>query len=352
MEEFDPIFTTTNYLIVSMGDPAGIGWSLLKKIIMRQSDYFRKTESEKIKDLIVVGDFFESEKNEVQKLFHVEKFPKEQEQIFAILQNKKRKKPLFLFLQQSKSYELGKPNAALALRSYLYFQKAMQLWLSLPVASLITLPVSKELIIRSGVDFSGHTEILQDTTGNKAVMCMYHPTLSVIPLTQHIPLSQVPTEILHVDFFALTNALQFFSALLGIKKSIAIAGLNPHAGENGKIGNEEKFLSKKIEKLKKKNFTVQGPLPADGLFSPSVRKDFSLIITNYHDQGLIPFKALFGTKGLNITLNLPRLRVSPDHGTAYDRAAQQSADETGVLNSLRFAMKWGKKWMQVYSSIF
>lgn len=342
----------TNYLIVSMGDPMGIGWILLKKIIFNSSQYLKEKELQELSHLMVVGDLLKREENKIKKYFHIVKYPKQTAELLTLLKNKRNKKPLFLVLKTLDNYTLGQPTSAMALRSYIYFQKAMQLWLDMPVSSLITLPVSKELISRSGVSFVGHTEILENTFGSKAVMCMYHPTLSVIPLTHHIPISQVANEILHIDFEQVMNALDFFAALLRIKKGVALTGLNPHAGENGKIGNEEKFLAQKLRDLKDRNIKIVGPLSADGLFAPESRKNYSVILSTYHDQGLAPFKALFGTKGINITLNLPKLRVSPDHGPAYDKALAETGDVTSVLNSLRFAIRWGKKWKQTYSSIF
>lgn len=335
-----------------MGDPMGIGWILLKEIISNGSQYLKEKELQEMSHLVMIGDLLMLEESQVKKYFHVTKYPKQQTELLALLQNKKRKKPLFLFLKKIEHYTLGQSTSAMALRSYIYFQKAMKLWMDLPVASLITLPVSKEFISRSGVSFVGHTEILENTFGNKAVMCMYHPTLSVIPLTHHIPISQVANEILHIDFEQIMNALEFFAALLRIKKGVALTGLNPHAGENGKIGNEESFLSQKLRNLKNRQINIVGPLSADGLFAPESRKHYSVILSTYHDQGLAPFKALFGTKGINITLNLPKLRVSPDHGPAYDKAITNGGDVTSVLNSLRFAIRWGKKWTQIYSSIF
>lgn len=340
-------------VVVSMGDPCGVGWLLFKKILARKSTYLKTKEIPRLKDIVFVGDLFEQENSFVQKNFQVEKFPDSLQEAALLLQKRRSQKPLFLYLQKAKNYTAGKPNVALALRSYFYFQKSLQFWSYLPSASLITLPVSKDLIMRAGVDFNGHTQVLEQNVGQKAIMCMYHPSLSVIPLTQHIPLAQVSREILQTDFEPLRNSLLFFKEFFNVKKPMALTGLNPHAGENGKIGNEESFLTQKLMLLKESGLAVDGPLPADGAFLPHIRKNYSLIITTYHDQGLIPFKALWGAKGLNITLNLPKLRVSPDHGPAYDRAAgDKESDAQSVLNSLRFAMAKGEKWTQVYSSIF
>ena len=216
-------------------------------------------------------------------------------------------------------------------------------------------------------------------------MCMHHPELSVIPLTNHIPLSSVPHVLQKTKFHALKNAIVFFYTLFqktekpgGLtsnkslkNKKIAFTGLNPHAGENGKIGNEEEYLRQLISDLKSeitnskskitkiqgiksshasnKMFSLEGPLPADGVFSASVRPNYSLIVTCYHDQALIPFKALYGASGINITLNLPLLRVSPDHGPAYDCAGKNNADMESVIQSLKFAFQYADKWRTIWT---
>jgi 4-hydroxythreonine-4-phosphate dehydrogenase len=123
-------------------------------------------------------------------------------------------------------------------------------------------------------------------------------------------------------------------------------GVNPHCGENGRIGNEEEFVVRSIETLAKQGCVVDGPVSADAVFTKHVLSQYSLVLANYHDQGLIPFKALAGMAGVNTTLGLPRLRVSPDHGTAFSQTAAKQVDITGVLASLRFAFDHALTWQQ------
>lgn len=264
--------------------------------------------------------------------------------------NQKRDLPVFLYLESGKSaYVSGIPQPSLAGRSYEYFLKAVALVQSLKNASLITLPVSKEMILKSGHEFYGHTEELERLFGVKTIMCMHHPELSIIPMTNHIPLKNVPEAVKKTDGEALIRAVRFLKELTAFTKKIAMTGLNPHAGEHGKIGDEEAFLTQLIGQMQKSGLSVDGPVSADGLFMPANRQRYSLIIATYHDQALIPFKALFGTSGLNITLNLPILRVSPAHGTAYEFAGKYDADIQSVYNSLVFAMQTGEKWIKQYS---
>ncbi|MCS6972421.1 MAG: 4-hydroxythreonine-4-phosphate dehydrogenase PdxA, partial [Leptospiraceae bacterium] len=274
----------------------------------------------------------------------------EREELDSLLKDRKRRKPLFLYLQESKAIEPGKSNAFVALRSYQAFRKALALFLRHPLSALVTLPVSKELILKAGVDFTGHTEELAKAFGVSAFMCMYHPRFSVIPLTNHIPLGSVPRRVLELSVSELARALQQFRLVFRPKRRFAWCGLNPHCGENGRIGNEEQFIRRAIAELNEKQIPVDGPISADAIFTKKELEHYSLVIANYHDQGLIPFKALNGLKGVNTTLGLPRLRVSPDHGPAYRHTAAKQVDTTGVLASLQFALKFSHRWQQESAS--
>jgi 4-hydroxythreonine-4-phosphate dehydrogenase len=122
--------------------------------------------------------------------------------------------------------------------------------------------------------------------------------------------------------------------------------VNPHCGENGRIGTEEEFVRRGIEVLAKKGVPVDGPISADAVFTKHVLAGYALVLANYHDQGLIPFKAMAGMAGVNTTLGLKRLRVSPDHGTAFQQTAAKRVDVTGVLASLQFAIRYAETWRQ------
>lgn len=318
---------------------------------------FSASQQDKLKQIIVVGDLYESQERQVGRLFDILPFPGVQkgEALLNSHQEAKKKgkkpsKPLFLTLQRGQEFTPGSPNKHAAKRSFESFVTAAALWKALPKASLITLPVSKELIMESTPRFDGHTGFISRLYGQSGVMCMYHPELSVIPLTQHIPIKAVPTALKKVDMEALKRALLFFQSLMKPKKPFAFTGLNPHAGENGKIGDEEEVIKKYIAQLQKAGINIEGPFPADGVFIAKNRKRYSLIVATYHDQALIPFKALFGAEGVNITLNLPALRVSPDHGPAYEFAGKSGADWESVYNSLLFALANGEKWINQYCS--
>ena len=344
-------------VIITLGDPAGVGWQILKKILHSPSKYFNSKVQKKISSLIVVGDIIKEEEKTMHELFHVihpnqdislidfrEILKKNKDQNTSSSNNK----PIFLAFRRIEAH-FGRPTLDTARRSYRYITEAISLWHAIPDSSLVTLPVSKEQIIRSGSKFVGHTEELGQSYAKDTFMCMYHPTLSVIPLTGHIPLKKVPSGVKKLNFKALANAIDFFLSFFQPIRPIAMLALNPHAGEGGKIGKEEFFLKKKLNELKKSRIRIEGLFPADGFFNPLIRKRFSLAIACYHDQGLIAFKALFGLEGINITLNLPKLRVSPDHGPAFSLANSNNVDIRSVQNSLLFCFKWGKRWIKHFS---
>lgn len=296
--------------------------------------------------LVAVGDIFDTEAAFLEKHFHVTDYSPKPAALDALLADKKIKKPLFLAVARGKNLEPGKGNSLIALRSYHAFQKAMKLFQEHAASSLVTLPVSKELIMKAGMSFTGHTEELAAAFQKKVFMCMYHKKFSVVPLTNHIPLAQVSRKLYEVPLEDLAATLRQFIAIFQPKLKVAWCGVNPHCGENGRIGNEEEFVRRGIELLAKKGVPVDGPISADAVFTKHMLGNYSLILANYHDQGLIPFKSLVGMAGVNTTLGLPRLRVSPDHGTAFTQTAAKRVDVTGVLASLRFALGYAEKWQQ------
>lgn len=233
---------------------------------------------------------------------------------------------------KTKTFVLGKPSKASGKMAYdsllaaIDFQKEWG-------GDLITLPLSKEWVQKSGVKgFRGHTEALAEAYKRPTFMMMSGERLNVIPLTTHVPLKDVVKELKQFNWKELKNAITRSPYLH--KPNIAYLGLNPHAGEGGKIGTEEMTLLKVGAKaLRQGKLFVEGPLSADSAFLPGA-KPYDLYLACYHDQGLIPFKLLEGKKGVNITLGLDFTRVSPDHGTAFGIAGKGCADPTGLISCL------------------
>ncbi len=206
-----------------------------------------------------------------------------------------------------------------------------------PAEGKTVVPVSKEMINRAGIAFSGHTELLAESFGVEVMMLMKGPLLSVALATNHLPISKVPGAL---SIAKLVKQLQLLSdglaKWLGHAPSIAVCGLNPHAGDGGVLGSEEQLIiSPAIALAKKKGLDVHGPFAADGLFATAARKfPFDVALAMFHDQGLVATKTLDFARTVNVTLGLPLPRTSPDHGVAYDIAGKNEADPTPMISAL------------------
>lgn len=207
---------------------------------------------------------------------------------------------------------------------------------------LVTAPICKDAIQRAGFKFPGHTEYLANLSGeDEALMFMVCENLKVAVVTGHIPLKDVPTAITKENIYKKIKMLD--NSLIkdfGVRRSkIAVLGLNPHAGENGKIGQEEKdIIIPAIEKARNEGILAFGPYPADSFFGSVDYKAFDAILAMYHDQGLTAFKTIAFQDGVNYTAALPIVRTSPDHGTAFDIAGQNKASEHSMRNAIYYAI--------------
>lgn len=208
---------------------------------------------------------------------------------------------------------------------------------------LVTAPINKHNIQNAQFHFPGHTEYLEQTLGDgqKALMILMTDTLRVALVTGHIPVSQVPSQITVEN---IVTKLQVFNQSLKqdftiIKPRIAVLALNPHAGDNGVIGNEEaEIIKPAMEEAERLGVMSFGPFPADGFFGSKMYEDFDGVLAMYHDQGLAPFKALAMEEGVNYTAGLPFVRTSPAHGTAYDIAGQNLASESSFRQAVYTAL--------------
>ncbi|NCS93448.1 MAG: 4-hydroxythreonine-4-phosphate dehydrogenase PdxA [Leptospira sp.] len=236
--------------------------------------------------------------------------------------------------------ELGQPSKTTGRMSYYSLLTGMSLVEKFN-GDLITLPLSKEWVIKSGIaKFRGHTEALAEFFHRPTFMLMAGRKWNVIPLTTHIPISKVSSELKLVAWRKLFQSI-IDSKLFPKACKLGFMGLNPHAGEGGKVGDEERKVLKPAMKLAAKmGFQVDGPLPADSTFHLSNQSEWDILLASYHDQGLIPFKLLEGKAGINVTLGLPFSRVSPDHGPAYSIAASKSKVDSLSLNQ---CLRWLQK---------
>jgi 4-hydroxythreonine-4-phosphate dehydrogenase len=236
----------------------------------------------------------------------------------------------------------GRPDPAQAPAVIGAIARAVALVQAGAAAALCTLPVSKQAL-RAGAafGFAGHTDYLAALAGvGRAVMMLAGAGLRVVPVTGHIPLAAVPAALTAA---AIEETLRITDAALrrdfGIAAPrIAVAGLNPHAGEGGTLGAEEaRLIAPVLERLRATGMAVIGPRPADTMFHPAARAGYDAAVCMYHDQALIPVKTIDFAGAVNVTLGLPFVRTSPDHGTAFDIAGRGIADPASLIAALRLA---------------
>jgi 4-hydroxythreonine-4-phosphate dehydrogenase len=219
-------------------------------------------------------------------------------------------------------------------------KKAVELALDSEVSAVVTAPVSKESLKMAGYSWPGHTELLAELTGSDDFAMMFvSEKLKVVLCTIHIPLKDVPDALSRETVYRAIRHADRASRMLGIDKPvIAVAGLNPHAGESGLFGDEERdVIIPAIEDAAEENIPVSGPYPPDVIFHKAYKGEFDIVVSMYHDQALAPFKMLAFNTGINVTLGLPIIRTSPDHGTAFDIAWKNEADPSSMVEAIKLA---------------
>ena len=235
----------------------------------------------------------------------------------------------------------GRPDRDSAHAMVSYIREGVQLIRRGVIDGMTTCPISKASLQAAGYVYPGHTEMLAELTGTEHyAMMLAGPRLRVTLVTIHCPLSQVAailTEEAIIDLIRITDrALRTDFALP--RPKIAVAGFNPHAGENGLFGDEEtNLIQPAINQALKEGVTVEGPFPPDTVFFKAASGLYDAVVCMYHDQGLIPFKLLHFSDGVNVTLGLPLIRTSVDHGTAYDIAGKGLADANSLTAAVNLA---------------
>ncbi len=225
--------------------------------------------------------------------------------------------------------------------SYRYVVRASELVMDGKASALVTGPVNKLAVNMAGIRFTGHTELLAKLAGGvRTKMLLYLDELRVSHVTTHIPLKDVPASISKEEIFLTVRLTASFLRRLNEGVNIAVAGLNPHAGDGGVMGREEiEIIGPAVEELRGEGIRVEGPLPPDTVFLRALRGEFNAVVAMYHDQGHIPAKLIGFNRAVNVTLGLPYVRTSVDHGTAYDIVGRCVADEGSMLKALELAFK-------------
>ncbi|HME30429.1 MAG TPA: 4-hydroxythreonine-4-phosphate dehydrogenase PdxA [Pseudolabrys sp.] len=242
----------------------------------------------------------------------------------------------------------GEPDASSAPAAITSIRRAVADVLVGKTAAIVTNPVAKNVLYRSGFAEPGHTEFLaklvEEATGKpiKPVMMLWSPELAVVPVTIHLPFKDVATQ-LTSELVMETGRIvaQDLTARFGISRPrIVVAGLNPHAGEQGMLGGEDgAIVVPAVKRLQAEGIDAVGPLPADTLFHERARASYDVALCMYHDQALIPIKTLAFDHAVNVTLGLPFVRTSPDHGTAFDIAGKGTADPSSLAAALTLAAR-------------
>jgi len=318
-------------IAITMGDPSGIGPEIIVKALPRE-------DISQVCRPIIVGDVGILKKTSEgigSRNFHVMTNPgdiSERPGTIDVMPVSRLKKD---------SVTPGKPTREGGKAMADYILKAVELATSGEVAAMVTCPINKELMNRVGYEFEGHTELIAHLTHTRDyVMMLAGERLRVALATIHCPLRDVAKQInkeLIIKTIKITcRALDRDFAIKNPR--VAVAALNPHAGESGLFGREDmEIIKPAVEEARDSGLSVEGPFPADTVFYHAVNGRFDAVVAMYHDQGLIPLKLLHFSDAVNLTLGLPIVRTSVDHGTAYDIAGKGIADPSSLIAAIKMA---------------
>jgi 4-hydroxythreonine-4-phosphate dehydrogenase len=327
-------------IAVTMGDPAGVGPEICVKALGRREQY-------KILRPFVVG-----ERTVIERAMRFCGLKMKIKTVSVPSEGSFRPGTINLVDMRNintEEYMMGKVNALCGKASFDYIERAAKLALAREADAVVTAPINKEALNKAHIDCSGHTEILGEITGVQDPLTMFEiKGLRVFFLTRHMSLQkaiQAVTEGRVFDYIMrCTSALRSLDIANPL---LAVAGLNPHSGEGGLFGDEEaRCIAPALERARKQGVQVEGPVPADSVFALALRGRYSAVLSLYHDQGHIAAKTLDFERTISITLGLPFLRTSPDHGTAFDIAGTGTAREHSMRTALLAASRYSGKYRQ------
>lgn len=315
-------------IAVTLGDPAGVGPEVTAKAWAARKEY-------DLPPFVVIGD-----DATIAKVWDgpIERVA----DVAAAARVFNHALPVW-FLEGSGPVTPGTPTEQGALCALHTLEAGIGLTRNQATSALVTGPVSKHELHKVGYTHPGQTEFIAErcgVTANNAVMMLAAGPLRVVPLTVHIAISEVPTALtIDVIVGKARVVVRGLQRDFGIEEPLlGIAGLNPHAGESGEMGDEEaRIFAPAIAQLQSEGVAIEGPLAADSLFAPHVRSRYDALLCAYHDQALAPFKALHFNDGVNLTLGLPIIRTSPDHGTAFPIAGKNVANPGPTIAAIALA---------------
>jgi 4-hydroxythreonine-4-phosphate dehydrogenase len=318
-------------IAITMGEPGGVGPEVIVKALNRR-DIQRSCSP------VVIGNA-----ETMREAVKLSKLPLKVSKLSSISEANPRTGTIEVLEVKSR---LAKKNCAPCISAgnavVKYINEAVKLALNNEVSAVVTAPISKESLKMAGHSWPGHTELLAELTQSRDfAMMFYSKRLKVILCTIHTSLKSVPGKINQKLVARIIRLAGTSMAMLGISNPrIAVAGLNPHAGESGIMGKEEIVsIQPSVTEARKQGINVSGPYPPDVIFHRACHGDFDIVVCMYHDQGLIPFKMLAFDSGVNVTVGLPIIRTSPDHGTAFDIAWKNMADPSSMIEAIKLANK-------------
>ena len=318
---------------ITMGDPSGIGPEIIIKSF----------ENSEIRNnrIVVIGDY--NVMRAAAKLLKIKSFKLNrihhiQDGIFqpGVLNI------LDLSLVNMNELQPGKVQAASGNAAYECIRKAVELAKNRDIETIVTAPLNKESLHLAGHTYAGHTEILASLTGTRDyAMLLYEKRLSVIHVSTHVSLLEAITGLRRERIEKVIElGHEVMKRLRGNEPRIAVAGINPHAGENGLFGREEILeIIPAVKNMKRKGIRVDGPFPPDTVFLQTLKGKYDLVVAMYHDQGHIPLKLIGFSSGVNVTVGLPFLRTSVDHGTAFDISWKGKASEDSMVEAIKLSVK-------------
>lgn len=315
-----------------MGDPAGVGPEVILKTFSQLPDMHELCIPVVVGDRVVMEEAIQLLDLPVQ--LNIIRRPDEATHAPGFLD--------MIDLALTKEFSKNVPTAEGGRVSVAYIARAVELARDKQVDALVTAPISKEALNMAGMKWPGHTEMIAEFTGTEqyAMMLVGGP-LRVILVTIHTALRKVPDMIRFAAVLKTVRLAQKAGSMLGMTAPrIAVASLNPHAGEAGIFGDEEsREILPAIEAARSEGILATGPFPPDTLFHKAYRGAIDIVVCMYHDQGLIPLKMIAFDTGVNVTVGLPIIRTSPDHGTAYDIAWTGKADPSSMQEALKLAVR-------------
>jgi len=321
-------------IAVTMGDPSGIGPEIIVKM-------FRNHNPQKYADVIVIGDLFPM--LSAQRLIGGNSAIKPLTHIDEKAGCKNTIRLLDLKALKLKDYVIGEENAASGRASYSYLDEAIRLAKAKKIDAIVTAPINKHSLHMAGINEPGHTEILAKKSGTRDfAMMLMEKRLKVVLVTIHTSIKSVPKLLTRDKIFKkISITHDSLKRDFSIKKPrIAVLGLNPHAGEAGAFGGEEKqFIIPAIKRAVRSGIDASGPYPPDTIFNRIINGSHDAAVCMYHDQGLIPLKLLGFDTGVNFTMGLPFVRTSPVHGTAHDIAGTGKASENSIMAAFMAAVE-------------